>query len=223
MNNTVIRPRVFYNSNINKYKSCMALLAKGNSRKRVRQPRFASQSKVRSLVVEAHSNVVSPWDECEHKADMVISPNVTRQSDNGIRIYTCDDKANPMGGLAMARSEDNVSIIAPTDNESNTFTPSMVSETIVKEGAVKSHSCVEDNRDPGMLLFDVNGIGDDKFMHTLHSINNLDYIQGVQCENYKQWQIQSKYDFGFIPLSDFFTSDTKKRDKETYCMSCQVA
>ena len=56
----------------------------------------------------------------------------------------------------MARSEANGSIIAPTDNESNTFTPSMVSETIVKEGAVKSHSCVEDNRDPGMLLFDVN-------------------------------------------------------------------
>ena len=58
-------------------------------------------------------------------------------------------------------------------------------------------------------LFDINGFDSDKFANT-YSAKQLTLRARRQaeaeCENFNKWKQQSKFDFGFIPLSDFIAT-----------------
>ena len=57
-----------------------------------------------------------------------------------------------------------------------------------------------------MLLYDINGLHEDKFAHTLFSKQLCHHVSSSnvdKCVYFKKWKEQSKYDFGFVPLGDF--------------------
>ena len=60
-----------------------------------------------------------------------------------------------------------------------------------------------------MLLFDINNACDtDKLLSTVNSRRGRTYRDGdraTNCSVYSQWEKQSQFDFGFIPLSNFIT------------------
>ena len=60
------------------------------------------------------------------------------------------------------------------------------------------------------LLFDINGIDEDKFVNTMfakHLNCHLRRHAEMNCENYKKWKCQTSFDFGFTPLGEFINSD----------------
>ena len=42
----------------------------------------------------------------------------------------------------------------------------------------------------GMILYDVNGLDDLKFVYTLHNRLDIDQDKLGQCENFRQWKAQ---------------------------------
>ena len=55
------------------------------------------------------------------------------------------------------------------------------------------------------LLYDINGLQEDKFTHTLFvkQFGHHAWHSTVEnCVYFKKWKEQSKYDFGFVPLGD---------------------
>ena len=66
------------------------------------------------------------------------------------------------------------------------------------------------------LLFDINGIDEDKFVNTMfakHLNRQLRRQAEINCDNYKKWKCQTSFDFGFTPLGDFVNSDTSVQSK----------
>ena len=56
------------------------------------------------------------------------------------------------------------------------------------------------------MLYDTNGLDDDKFVNTIFNkgLNEVARRQAeLYCHSYRLWKQQSKFDFGFVPLSDF--------------------
>ena len=61
------------------------------------------------------------------------------------------------------------------------------------------------------LLFDINGIDEDKFVDTMFAKRlNRQFRRHAElnCDNYKKWKCQTSFDFGFTPLGEFVSSDT---------------
>ena len=57
-----------------------------------------------------------------------------------------------------------------------------------------------------VLLYDTNGLDDDKFVNTIFNkgLNEVARRQAeLYCHSYRLWKQQSKFNFGFVPLSDF--------------------
>ena len=70
-----------------------------------------------------------------------------------------------------------------------------------------SDECCVENK-PQALIFDINGLDDDKFVNTIlnKSFNDIAKQQAeLCCRNYSLWKQQSRLDFGFVPLSDFIS------------------
>ena len=61
------------------------------------------------------------------------------------------------------------------------------------------------------LLFDINGIDEDKFANTMFSkhVNRQLRCQAeINCDNYKNWKCQTAFDFGFTPLGEFVSANS---------------
>ena len=62
------------------------------------------------------------------------------------------------------------------------------------------------NDNEKVLLYDTKGLDEDKFVHTVLNkrLSELAKRQAeLYCHNYRLWKQQSRFDFGFVPLSDF--------------------
>ena len=69
------------------------------------------------------------------------------------------------------------------------------------------------------MLFDINGIYGDTFVSTIHTtiqIDDLDKVV-VRCELFNKWWAQSKYNFGFVPLSDSVLPDNMTSSVNILC------
>ena len=69
------------------------------------------------------------------------------------------------------------------------------------------------------LLYDVNGLND-KFTNIVGSVfhNKIDMKRGNEYgPNFSLWREQSRFDFGFIPLSDFTMPENTKQAKSIQC------
>ena len=51
-------------------------------------------------------------------------------------------------------------------------------------------------------VFDISTAGHDKFLHAVLYQNDRNCIDNPECEVFKQCKQQSKFDFGFVPLTD---------------------
>ena len=72
------------------------------------------------------------------------------------------------------------------------------------------HASVTSNNSQA-LLFDINGIDEDKFVNTMCSkrVNRQIRCQAeTNCVNYSKWKCQTAFDFGFTPLGDFVNPNT---------------
>ena len=74
----------------------------------------------------------------------------------------------------------------------------------------EQNSKMEEGLCEQVLLYDVhNDMHMDKFLNSLVSNRVSEYLNGnqdIQCDIFKQWHIQSNFNFGFIPLSDFIAT-----------------
>ena len=95
------------------------------------------------------------------------------------------------------------------DQDSNILTPNRINDKNKSMGQACDLA----------LLYDLNGL-DDKFTNIVVSVfhNKIDMnLDSEYCPNFRLWREQSRFDFGFIPLSDFILPKNTKQAEPIQC------
>ena len=74
------------------------------------------------------------------------------------------------------------------------------------------------------LLYDVNGVGDDKFLNSImfHTVKNFTDSAQNNCVTYDKYSQQSKYRFGFVPVTDPILPMDKTVSSSVICDPIQL-
>ena len=84
---------------------------------------------------------------------------------------------------------------------------SPICQSSVGQHAVHSHKVVaaemlDDSTDQKMRIFDINGL-EHKYLNTILNRSGHSKIPSSDTQFYKEWKVQSDFNFGFIPIGEF--------------------
>ena len=186
-----VRTRVFTNSLYNS-KNVNSLLAKGN--------------KVKTLKRMATCYESSNWIQggCNHVKNKIASEaKQSLGSEKGVKECVIEDivKASDTSpGVKSIRGKEGGGCIPPVIDQVKT------NDIHIESGESDTPGeCGNMNKEK-VLLYDTNGLDEDKFVNTLFNkgLNEVARRQAeLYCHSHRVWKQQSKFDFGFVPLSDF--------------------
>ena len=177
-----VKQRVFTNSNVCA-KSINALLAKGNKYKVLHNMK-QSALKLNNSIGQGKNNKSSH----------------TKIFKRSVKIYNGQQSQGDMQGDTSENVDGSVSSTSSVVVNENNEHMSADSNPVAQNGANN-----QVNSDD-ILLYDINGLHEDKFAHSLffkqtrhHALNST----VENCGYFKKWKEQRKYNFGFVPLGDF--------------------
>ena len=189
-----VRTRVFTNSTLNK-RSIDSMLAKGN-KVRILNTMGASLHNPKKVnqgcSIEKQVNVTSQSKEPFVYSKSVRHEGVVQEVDTELSAVSANLEST------MAKKCMEKAVGRPNQAE-----PQRVHiESGVSDTSNEQHA----SNNIRALLFDINGLDDDKFVNTMFNktVNEITKHQAeLSCQNYAMWKQQSKFDFGFVPLPDF--------------------
>ena len=191
--NEPVRTRVFTNS-LYSARNVNSLLARGN------------KTKILKTMATLHENTRLIQGECNPVQIKIAShTNQNPCPDKGVRQnidgHNASTRCTPLGVKSIEGKE---------GGGSNVTVASQL-ETIAihteSGGSDTPDECGVENTEQA-LLYDTNGLDDDKFVNTIFNkgLNQVARRQAeLNCVNYQLWKQQSKFDFGFVPLSEFIS------------------
>ena len=166
------------------------------------------------------------------------SPSVNTNEVKSVKgcLTSGQEKVAPLGRNNKVIASDNTNIA----KQGSCFTPEngngkqcqLTSEVTHKRVAIQSPSitpCGKNNKHKGdgktkdlALLYDINGLDDDKFTSIVGNV--LGHQQALKVDNdygpyFSLWCQQSRFDFGFIPLSSFILAN---RTDQAQPMQCPI-
>ena len=107
-------------------------------------------------------------------------------SNNPSSTKQCDITSGFSSNTWVGGSTQNSYLGDPTDDKKQT--------NDVKGSRIDAHM--------GNKVFDITNAGHDKFLHAVLYASNTTTNDNPDCETFRQCRLQSKYDFGFVPLTD---------------------
>ena len=186
-----VRTRVFTNSLYNS-KNVTSLLAKGNKVKTLKRMTTCYET----------SNLRQ--GECNHvKNEITQEAKPSLGSEKGVKESVTEHTvsiSDTSQGVKSIKGKEGGGCSHPVIDQVKTMdiqVESVVSDT--------PGECGDRNKEKA-LLYDTNGLDDDKFVNTIFNkgLNEVARRQAeLHCHTYRLWKQQSKFDFGFVPLSDF--------------------
>ena len=193
-----VRSRVFVNSSLC-HRNVNAMLAKANKVKVLNKMGASIKHKASKTT-----------DHCTAVGDkaLVNAPIETENPNNAPRgrgVISLTSEITHNGELSGHTKEMNPASdkVSPDNNE--VLDNTQCGQTQSSATSMDAFG-VNDYKIP---LFDINGFDSDKFANT-YSAKQLTltahHQAEAECENFNKWKQQSKFDFGFIPLSDFIAT-----------------
>ena len=187
-----VRSRVFTNSSYS-IRNVNALLARGNKTKILK--RMATLH-TNSRLVQGECNPVGTKIASLDKQNSCIDKGVG-QINSG---HNASTRSNPVGVKSIQGKEGGGSNVVVASQP-----PTIAIQNVSGESDTPNECGVENSEQA--LLYDTNGLDDDKFVHTIFNkgLNQVARQAELSCVSYQLWKQQSKFDFGFVPLSDFIS------------------
>ena len=169
------------------------MLAKGNKVRILNTNSLHNPKKVnQGRSIEGQVNITSQSKEPFVNSKGVRHEGVVQEVDTGLSAVSATLEST-MGKKCIEKSVGRPNQVEP---------PKVHIESGVSDTSNEQHG----RNNTHALLFDINGLDDDKFVNTMfnQTVNEITKQQAeLLCQNYAMWKQQSKFDFGFVPLSDF--------------------
>ena len=180
-----VKQRVFTNSNVC-VKSINALLARSNKCKVLHNMKHSAFKLLNTGSVPCSNNRITNTRIFKNSAKLHNDHNIQRNK-------------GYISGHASVNVDKPVLNVSNLVVNENTEYASSDGISVVQNGVNKKVNSNE------MLLYDINGLHEDKFAHTLFSKQLCHHVSSSnvdKCVYFKKWKQKSKYDFGFVPLGD---------------------
>ena len=186
-----VRTRVFVNSAYNS-RNVNCWLAKGN------------KARVLKTMTTCYESARQSRGECEQVNNRIVSEaKPIFCSEKGVKECVTDHNeqiSDTSIGVKSMKGKEGGAFDLPVNEQINTMTMQLQGGN----SDTPSEWVVNDNEKA--LLYDTKGLDEDKFVHTVFNkrLNEVAKRQAeLYCHSYRLWKQQSKFDFGFVPLSDF--------------------
>ena len=204
--------RTFINSNLSS-RTVNALMARGNKFRilETMKNNHITEHRVNTLLKSSHN------DGCRVKTKVFRSKEIHSKNQNNDSKYQKRGHWSVDTGLEADQCPQTRETVVSQKQCRNVAqcVPKIKSHTSDDKGF--PHESVTLNNSQA-LLFDMNGIDEDKFVNTMFSkhVNRQLRCKGkINCDDYRKWKCQTAFDFGFTPLGDFINSDTTVQSEYT--------